>query len=94
MSERRITRRRGEGIRIDGPAVIRVNRRVTLTISAGRTDRVERLAGPASLPAPARLETPDRNPRKQAAEERAGLAKANPRHSPDEPHRNARPARD
>lgn len=94
MSERRITRRRGEGIRIDGPAVIRVNRRVTLTINAGRADRVERLDRPAILPAPPRLETPDQKPRKQAAQERAGLAKANPRQSPDEPHRNARPARE
>jgi hypothetical protein len=46
MSERRITRRRGEAIHIDGPATIRVNRRVTLIIDAPRDARVERLDAP------------------------------------------------
>ena len=43
MSERRITRRRGEAIRIDGPATIRVDRRVTLTVDAPHDTRVERI---------------------------------------------------
>jgi hypothetical protein len=43
MSERRITRRRGEAIRIDGAATIRVNRRVTLIIDAASAARVERV---------------------------------------------------
>jgi predicted pyridoxine 5'-phosphate oxidase superfamily flavin-nucleotide-binding protein len=43
MSERRITRRRGEGLRIDGPATIRVDRRVTLIVEAPRAARVDRL---------------------------------------------------
>jgi hypothetical protein len=93
MSERRITRRRGEGIRIDGPAIIRVNRRVTLTINARRADRVERLEIPAVPEAASRRESTERNPRKEAGEERFALSKANPRHSTDERHRNERPAR-
>jgi hypothetical protein len=43
MSERRITRRPGEAIRIEGPATIRVNRRVTLIVEAPREARVERV---------------------------------------------------
>jgi hypothetical protein len=46
MSERRITRRRGEAIHITGPATIRVNRRVTLTIDAPHESRVDRLDAP------------------------------------------------
>lgn len=34
MSERRITRYPGQAIRIDGPATIRVSRRVTLIVDA------------------------------------------------------------
>lgn len=48
MSERRITRRRGEAIRIEGAAIIRVNRRVTLTIEAPHEVAIDRidLVGP------------------------------------------------
>lgn len=46
MSERRITRSRGEAIRIDGPATIRVNRRVTLIVEAPHEARVERIGAP------------------------------------------------
>lgn len=94
MSERRITRRSGEGIRIDGPAIIRVNRRVTLTINADRDDCVERLDRPFVPTAPVVLESTEQKPRKQAAPERAGHSKASPRHSPEDPHRNERAPRE
>ncbi len=52
MSERRITRRRGEAIRITGPATIRVNRRVTLTIEAPHESRIDRIDAPKTLAKP------------------------------------------
>lgn len=48
MSERRITRRRGEAIHIHGPATIRVNRRVTLTVEAPHDERIDRVDAPPS----------------------------------------------
>lgn len=52
MSERRITRYRGQAIRIQGPATIRVNRRVTLTIEAPHGIDIERLESPKRPPEP------------------------------------------
>ncbi|MFN0051314.1 MAG: hypothetical protein ACKV0T_03935 [Planctomycetales bacterium] len=46
VSEYRITRRQGEALRIEGPATIRVSRRVTLIVEAAHTTRVERVETP------------------------------------------------
>ena len=44
MTQRRIKRRRGEGITISGPATVHVSRGVTLIIDAAREARITRVA--------------------------------------------------
>lgn len=58
MSERRITRRPCEIIHIDGPATIRVSRRVTLIIDAAPGARVDRIdSQPRGVGNPNRLKS-------------------------------------